>query len=125
MKIARRRRKFFRIYDDQIDFCKGNLVFQRVKSRKFSACGGLLPPHCGGEIKLLPPPGSQNMRGQKLDLPPLGLEIWGGKNSNFPPRVSEYGGEKISKFLFPPHNGGEKQPLVWYWLLEAQSIFLK
>ena len=31
MKIARRRRKFLRIYEDQIHFCKGKLVFQRVK----------------------------------------------------------------------------------------------
>ena len=44
MEIARRRRKFVRIWDAKMHFCKGNSAFQILKSPKFSACGGHFPP---------------------------------------------------------------------------------
>ena len=58
--------------------------------------------------------------GEQLNFPPQGLEIWGGNNSNFPPRVWEYGGEIFFEILFPPHNGGEKEPLLYF----SQNLIL-
>ena len=43
-KVARRRRKFLRIWDTEMHFWKGNSWFQTSKSLNFPACGGLRTP---------------------------------------------------------------------------------
>ena len=75
-------------------FSEGIRVFQRSKSSKFSACGGLSPPRWGGK---------------KLYSPPQGSGSWGG---NSPPRGPDPGGVKILGFSFPPPSGGGKTPLT-------------
>ena len=78
MKIPRRRRKIFRIWESILWFCKGIWRFYSVKTQKFPACGGLtLTP-----VKFLknpltpviwpdtpPPPGGLAIgKGSTLDL---------------------------------------------------------
>ena len=95
MEIARRRRKFLRIWDAKMYFCKGNSAFQILKSSKFSACGGHFPPPkkiWGGGITQIPPQGLE-IWGEITQIPPQGLGIWGGGFS--------------SKSCFPPIMGGE------------------
>ena len=76
-------------------FSEGIRVFQRSKSSKFSACGGLSPPRWGGK---------------KLYSPPPRVRILGGEFP--PPRGPDPGGVKILGFSFPPPSGGGKTPLA-------------
>ena len=66
-----------------------------VKSRKFSACGGVFPPIWGGKTPFFPP------------WPP---KYGGAKNRFAPPDLRNMGGQKTSKCLFPPHMAEKKHP---------------
>ena len=74
-------------------FSEGIRVFQRSKSSKFSACGGLSPPRWGGKKLYSPPKGPDPGGGE---FPPQGSGSWGGKN----PWI----------FVSPPLVRGEKHP---------------
>ena len=55
-------------------FSEGIRVFQRSKSSKFSACGGLSPPRWGGKKLYSPPKGPDPGGG----IPPPGGRVLGG-----------------------------------------------